>query len=316
MEHIIVAFNVVSPVFALIGTGYYLKQKKVVNEDFVQMAMKLIFNVCLPVLLYLKVSSSDVNSVVKGDSVSFITYVFLSTILIFLIAKLIAKYMVKDKKSIGTFVQGSFRSNYIIIGYSVLFSMFGNAVIERVALLVIVIVPLYNILAIWVLTESNDTSGLRNITEVSKKIIRNPLIVGILLGFISAIFKIKLPVAINTAITMLGSIGTPLGLLGIGAYLSFSELKSVKVSLYAVALKILIFPAVVTYISYLLGFSFMDSTIIFVLFGSPASISSFIMATALDGDSRLAANIVILGTGLSLFTFILGLTSLAFLYGV
>lgn len=316
MDHILATLNIVIPIFTIIALGYFLKEIKIINESFVTMAMKLIFTICLPGMLFIKVSKGDMNAIFTVDNIKFVTYAFIGTLFIFIFSKIFAKFFVPDINSRGTFVQGSFRSNYIIMGSSMLLSMFGDIAIERMALLVIVIVPLYNILAILVLSENLDQNKLNNIVGVLKNITKNPLIIAILLGFIVAFFKIELPIVINSTVSMLGSIGTPLGLLGIGAYLAFDELKSIKISLYAVALKLIVFPAIATYIAYLLGFSYMDSAIIFVLFGSPSAISSFIMATALNGDSRLAANIVIIGTGLSLFTYLIGLTSLAFLYGI
>ena len=72
----------------------------------------------------------------------------------------------------------------------------------------------------------------------------------------------------------------------------------------------------VVLLAVILGYSYMDVTILFILFGSPAAISSFVMANALGGDSKMAANIVIISTGLSLFTFIIGLSSIALIFGV
>lgn len=316
MEHILTAVNVVIPVFAVIATGYFLKSLKVINQNFVDMAMKVIFNVGLPGMLFSKVSQSDVAGIMNGDSLWYALYVFVATLFMFFIAKAIAYFVVKDKSSRGTFVQGSFRSNYIIIGYSVLFSMFGDAIALNMALVMIVVIPLYNILAIWVLSEDEEKHFLHNIVEVSGKVVRNPLIIAIVLGFIVAAMNVEIPVALSSTISMLGSIGTPLGLIGIGAYLSFDDMGSVKVSIVAVMLKLVVGPLLAVLAAYMLGFSYMESAIIFVLFGSPSAISSFIMATALGGNSKMAANIVIIGTGLSLLTYIVGLSSLGLLYGV
>jgi len=315
MEQIVVAFEVVSPVFLIIGLGYYLKAIKIINESFIQMTMKVIFNVCLPGLLFLKVSNADVAIILSLDSIKYGVFVILMTIVLFFVSKTYASLKI-DKHSRGAFVQGSFRSNYIIIGYSVLHSLFGDLIISRMALLVIVIVPLYNILSIWVLSEDHTLSAKDNFNAIVKKIVTNPLIIGIVLGFVFALFKIKVPVILESTLGKLGATGTPLGLIGIGGYMTLEGLKSVKVSLVAVLMKIVLFPALAVTMAVLLGYGYMDVTILFILFGAPAAISSFVMATALGGDGQLAANIVIISTGLSLFTFIAGLTILATVFNV
>jgi predicted permease len=316
MSYIYEAFNVVLPVFIVIAIGYLLRYKKVVDESFINMAMKVIFNVCLPASLFIKVSQSDFSVIFSPDSTAFILFIFIGTLAIFLLGILVARIVIKDPASRGTFVQGSFRSNYIIIGYSILESMFGDSVIARVALIVIIVIPMYNVLSIWVLHQGEHLSWFENFKNISLKIIKNPLIIGIVLGFFVAYIDVELPVAATSTLGMLGSIGTPLGLLGIGAYLTFDQVHAIKDSLYAVVLKIVVFPLLVTVLAIVVGFDFMDTMAIFVLFGSPTAISSFIMATALGGDSRLAANIVILSTGFSLISFVLGITLIAYNFGM
>lgn len=314
MAHIIVALNVVLPVFVVISIGWFFRWRKLINEDFVNMAMKVIFNACLPSMLFLRVSGIDVSVLLDGDALIFAGYVTIMTIVIFFIARFVAKYVLNEPRQRGTFVQGAFRSNYIILGYSILYNMFGDQIVARMAILVIVIIPLYNILAIWVLSEGHGQERGQNLSMVFRRVVTNPLIISIVLGFVVSLLNVQLPVVINSTMSMLGSIGTPLGLLGIGAYLNFEEVHAIKDALIVTLLKILVFPAIVTTIAVLIGFSYIDASIVFVLFGSPAAISSFIMATALGGDGRLAANIVILSTGISLVTFIMGLTLLGFVY--
>lgn len=315
MEQVKVALEVVSPVFLIIAIGYFLRIKNVLNEDFIKIAMKIVFNICLPGLLFLKVSVADVDMILSGNSLQFSAFVFVLTIIMFFISKGLAKLFVR-KESRGAFVQGSFRSNYIIIGYSIAFSLLGDQIINRMAMLVVVVVPLYNILSIWVLSENHDTSFRENFVDIVRKIITNPLIIGIALGMIVALMDFKLPIIVKNTISSLGSIGTPLGLLGIGGYFTLENLKSIKTSVISASLKIMIYPFIAVLLAYMLGFNYVDATILFVIFGSPSAISSFIMATALDADSQTAANIVILSTGFSLFTYIIGLSLIATAYGI
>lgn len=315
MEHILSAVNVVIPVFAVIVTGFFLRYKKLIDEGFVQMAMKVVFNVGLPGMLFTKISSSDMSILIEGNAGKLALFVFISVTIAFILAKIVAKVIVKDEKSRGTFVQGSFRSNFIIIGSSVLFSLFGDASALLVAIVTVIVVPYYNILSIWVLSEESHKHPIHNLIEVAGKVVRNPLIIAIVLGFIASAMKLQLPVPVSSTISMLGATGTPLGLLGIGAYMDPRSLSSVKESLAAVGLKIVVFPLIMTLAAIVFNFTYMESTIIFVLFASPTAISSFIMATALGGNSRMAANIVIIGTGLSLMTYIVGLSALAMIYG-
>lgn len=314
MDQIIVALEVVAPVFIIIALGYFLRSKKIIDEAFIKIAMKIVFNICLPGMLFLKVSQADTGMIFSKENFAFSSLVFLLTLVIFFCSRLLAKFV--EEKSRGAFVQGSFRSNYIIIGYTILYSLLGDQIINRMALLVVVVVPLYNVLAIWVLSEKQDISLIDNFKIVSKKVVTNPLIIGIVLGMLVALFHIKVPSVMEDTVSKLGNVGTPLGLIGIGGYFTLENLKSAKASIISALLKVVIYPVLAILVSYFLGFNYIDTTIIFVIFGSPSAISSFIMATALDGDSQTAANIVIISTGLSLFTYIIGLFSLGILFSI
>ena len=49
------AVNAVAPIIALIGLGYILRRVGFLNENFIKVANKLVFNVCLPVTLFVNI---------------------------------------------------------------------------------------------------------------------------------------------------------------------------------------------------------------------------------------------------------------------
>ena len=56
MLHILItALNAVLPVVLLILLGYLLKQGGFLSREFVKMGNKLVFNVCLPCMLFINV---------------------------------------------------------------------------------------------------------------------------------------------------------------------------------------------------------------------------------------------------------------------
>ncbi len=310
MEQVITAISVVLPVFIIISVGAILRYKKWINEEFIHIAMKIVFNLCLPSMLFLKVSKADISILFSANSLKFAGFSAVATVIIYFISQGLSKKFIKNFESRGTFIQGCFRSNYMIMGNAILYNLFGDQIIERMALLFVVIIPLYNILAISALTKDQSNSLVQHIGKMFSKFVTNPLIIGIFLGFLFAFFQIDISEVSEQTLSSLAAISTPLGLIGIGAYMNFNEMDTIKDSAKAVVLKLLLYPALVVFSGIILGFNRIDTTILFVLFGSPTAISSFIMASALGGDKKLAANIVILSTILSLITFVFGLSIL------
>lgn len=307
MIHILSAINVVLPIFIIIFLGYFLKTKKIITDDFVSIIMKLVFNLSLPSLLFLKVSQSDLSLMLSQSNLKLIGYCFIVIIVIYTLSRIVSKIMFKEIN--GAFVQGSFRSNYILIGGAILLSMFGDGATEGLAVTMIIVIPMFNILSIWVLKDKHD-----NMHAAIKKIMTNPLILAILVGLIAAGFKFEAPNFLNSTLRMLGNLGTPLGLIGIGSYLNIKDLAVSKPSYIAVFLKLVLFPTIALIGAYLLGFDYLKMTTIYMLFGSPTAISSFIMAKTMNNHPKLAANIVIMSTAVSMMTYIVGLSIINYLF--
>ena len=96
--------------------------------------------------------------------------------------------------------------------------------------------------------------------------------------------------------------------MGIGGFLSFSNItRESSLTIVSTILKLVIFPGAMTFAAYLLDFRGIDLGIIFILFACPTAIASFIMAEAMGANSRLAGNILLLTTLLSVVTITLGL---------
>jgi predicted permease len=147
-----------------------------------------------------------------------------------------------------------------------------------------------------------------NYKTTFREIARNPLIIGVLVALPFSYFKIKIPEVIHTTGSYLSALSLPLALLGIGGFLSFSDITQRSfLTIISTLFKLVLIPAVATFVAYLLDFKGMDLGIIFILFACPTAIASFIMAEAMGANSRLAANILLLTTLASVVTMTLGL---------
>ena len=96
---------------------------------------------------------------------------------------------------------------------------------------------------------------------------------------------------------------TPLSLICLGANFKLSAVKGrVGTALAATALKLVVLPAATVTVAALLGFRNEALGTIFILFGAPSAVSSYIMARNMKNDSDLAAQILLFTTMLCLFT--------------
>lgn len=307
-ENFMFSVNAIVPIFTLIAFGYYLRQKNVVNDTTIKQMNNVVFNYALPSMLFLNISASSVRD---NFDVGFLAWIIFITIFTFLFAWGFAEVFIKDKSSIGAFVQGSFRGNYSLLGLTVISSILGDLDTGKGLLATTFVVPLYNVLSVIVLSVRNkkQSSDSKLVKEAIYEISRNPLIIGILLALPFSIFSINIPVFVSGSLDYVGSLAMPLALICIGANINFNQSgDDVKLALIASVLKGLIYPFFAILIS-VRAFNMRgeDLVIIFVMTSTPTAVSSYVMASNMQSNPKLASNIILFSTLISLFTFTFGI---------
>ena len=134
-------------------------------------------------------------------------------------------------------------------------------------------------------------------------ILNNPLIIATAAGILCLVLKVQFPKSIETAITGMAGVATPLMLFLLGAFFRFDSFGgSAKQISTTTAFKLIINPAIFLTIGYLLGFRGVEFAGLIGVFASSAAVSSFTMSQQMGGDAELAGGIVILTSIISCLT--------------
>ena len=141
-------------------------------------------------------------------------------ILVFLLLFIIIPLLEKDNRKRGVIIQGIFRSNFVIFGVPVCEALFGQNATGVASMLIAVVVPLFNFLAVICLEIYRG--GNINFKKIIKGIITNPLIIASIIGLFFIYFKIKLPAPIEKTINDISKIATPLAFILLGSSFTFS----------------------------------------------------------------------------------------------
>ncbi|MGB5287808.1 MAG: AEC family transporter, partial [Ignavibacteriaceae bacterium] len=173
------------------------------------------------------------------------------------------------------------------------------------------ILPLYNILAVIILTVPLRKERKLNLRSTLIEIVLNPLIVAVIIGLPFSYFKLNIPSVLNLTAGFLSELALPLALIGIGGSLNLENIKKASgLAFTSSAIKIILVPTVLTLGASYFGFSGLDLGIMFILFACPTAIVSFIMAEAMGANSKLAGNIVLISTIASVITIAAGIVIL------
>jgi predicted permease len=294
LENIIYTGNIVAPVFLMILLGYLLNRIGVINENFVEITSKFVFNVSLPAFIFMKISALDLTTALDIEQIIFI---YTGTLLVYFTIWVISSLFIKDGRDLSVFVQGAYRSNYAIVGLAIISNLFGDEGLGKASLILAFLLPFYNVLAVVILTVPMRKIRKLNLLSTVYEVMLNPLIIAVIISLPFSYFKLELPSMLFTTGNFLSDVALPLALIGIGGSLNIESIKRASTLAFSSSiLKLIVVPIVLTFFAYLFGFRAMDLGIMFVLFACPTAIVSFIMAEAMGCNSKLAGNIVVIST--------------------
>lgn len=305
MENLIFTASLVAPVFIIVALGYSLRKLNMIDDSFVKLSSAIVFTISLPALIFKEIALLDISLVFDPGIIGFI---YIGTVLVFSFSWIVSLPLVKVPRDRTVFIQGAFRGNFAIIGLAIIANLYGNDILGKAALILAFTIPLYNLLSVVALT-----IPLRKEEEIRKsdlllKIITNPLVVAVIASVPFSYFNIPVHPVLLSTVDYLADLSIPLALLGIGGFMSFKEARvGLKISLIAAFIKLVFTPLLITYIAFLLGFKGSELGIIFILFGCPTAIASFIMAEAMGSNSKLAGNILLITTLGSIISITFGL---------
>jgi predicted permease len=298
-----VALDVSAPIFLVITLGVWLSHKKFINENFIQVSSKLIFNVGLPVMLFMSTATRDFQQLINLQHIALLV---ITTLSVFFLSTFTAKGVINSEADKGVFVQGAFRGNLIIIGLALAANAYGEQGVAIATLPMAIVIILYNLLAIYTLNASLGQQSF-SLKKTVIDIIKNPLIIGIVAGLCVNLISLPIPDIILQTNNYLAKMTLPLALIGIGGSLNMLQLKdNLRPAVMSSIWKLLISPIILIVLLIIWPTKPIAAGVLFLLVASPTATASFVMVKAMNGNSDLAAKIIIVSTLLSLFTITLG----------
>lgn len=300
MDSLIYSLNATMPIFFVIVIGYVLKRIGMLNDKFIEVANKFNFKVTLPILLFTDIGATNI---IKNFDTKYILFCAVVTSICFWSIWFFTKKFMKDSYMTGAFVQASFRGSAAILGIAFVQNIYGNS--GMAPMMIIGAVPLYNIYSVIVLTfeGKNGKQGSGNIKKACINIIKNPIIIGILLGMLISLLNIRFPQMVDKTLKSFAVMASPLALVTIGAgFQGRKALAKIKPTLVASLIKLVVQPAIFLPLAVYFGFRDQKLVALIIMLGSPTTASCYIMAKNMDNDGILTTSIIVLTTLLSAFT--------------
>ena len=300
-ENFLVSVAAVFPMVVLMTIGIIVRKVGIVNREENRHFNRLIFVVFFPVMMFSNLYGMDLR---RDMDWSVVLYGVVAISIVVLLSIPFVCKIEKKPESRGALIQAIYRSNFVIMGLPIVANFYGHGNLAVTAMMVSVIVPYYNVLAVIIL-ETFRGGKIRPLNIV-KQIIKNPLIVGGVCGIAAAVTGLKLPGIVEELVHEMGIVATPMALVILGISFDFSSIGKCRRNLViSVIGKLVVVPGVFLTLAAILGFRDIEFVTLIAMLTTPASVSSFTMAESMGSDSQLAGNSVIISSVVSCFTIFL-----------
>ena len=295
MEHLIFSLNATIPIFLTMVLGYLFKQCRMIDEPFVKVLNRFNFQVALPVMLFVDLAGADFASVWDGKYVLFCFGVtFVSIFAIWGISSL----LLKEKDVVGEFTQGCYRSSAAVLGLAFIQNIYGTSLMAP--LMIIGTVPLYNVMAVVILSFTGPGEHKLNKEGLKKSIMgiaKNPIIISIVLGIAVSFMHVEFPYIVDKTIHNFSVMASPLALIGLGAgFEGRKAVKKLRLTAVCTAVKLLLLPAMFLPVALWMGFTGEKLVAILVMLGSATTPSCYIMAKNMGHEGVLTSGTVVATT--------------------
>ena len=287
--------------FIIMFIGAFIKRAGLITDEETKKFNKIIFIVCFPPLMFSNLYGKELEHAID---LKLIVFTVVTVLVMYALTVIFVLKIEKSQKTRGAMIQAIYRSNFVIMGIPVVQNVFGRGDLAVTAMMVTIIVPMYNVIA--VLTLEIFRGGKPSVREMIKDLLKNPIILGAVAGIIAILTDLKLPASIEIPINMLAEVASPMAILLLGASFNFDTVSKEKRNLIICLVgRLLVFPAVGLIGGALMGFTGIKLLTLVAIFASPSAVTSFTMAQQMDSDYELAGNCVVFSSAISCFTMFL-----------
>lgn len=305
--------KVVLPVFFLISMGYAATSAKLFTDENAKILMRFAVTFAVPCLLFNGIYKLDLGSVFK---VSILSSYYLPALINFFITLVVTTFIFKrdfsDSVSIGFSI---IFSNSVLMGLAIVELAYDDAAMETAVAVVAINAPFCYMLATLFMEASlsKKINLVSTFVSTLKQILKNPLTIGIILGFIANLTNIQLPDFAEIAISKMAGAALPVALFGLGsilvAYKITSQMPQVS---YTCFIKLILHP-LLAYVTakFIFGLPIEIIKPIVIMAAMPSGINAYVFATMYDKATGNAASTILFSTLLSVVTITVWLSVLS-----
>lgn len=292
-------FNQILILFILSIVGYTARKINIFGDKVTKGLSDIILKITLPAMIIESMINNDDPNLAEQFG-KFLLISFIVYTISFILAIVLPRLIWSKPFEKGVFEFAIMFSNVGFMGYPITAAVFGEEGVFYTAIFNLPFNLLVFTIGIIFLSSNQDKK-----TKIDLKLLINPGIIAVLIGFVIFYFKIPLPLAIKGSLNLLGSVTTPISMIVIGGLLAKISINKIfsNYRVYLIAIFKLFLVPIVVYFSLR---SFVDGVYLLgvpvLLSAMPVAVNSAILAEEYKGNAELASQTVFISTLFSIFS--------------
>lgn len=285
------AIESILSIIIMISIGYFLTYKKWFDENSKKLFSKLITKIALPCYMVSNLMENfNKEKLLKLDKGLIVP--FLSMLITYAIAHIVANVIKVEKGKKGTFISMFFVSNTIFIGLPVNVALFGNRSIPYVLLYYMGNTVLFWTLGVYDISKDGMKKEEKLFTLNGLKRIFSAPLLGFIAGILFIMLQVKFPTFIMQTFKYMGNLTTPMSMLFIGMAIFAVNKNEIKFSKDMAAILIgrfVVSPLVVVALSYFFPMPVLMKKVFIIQAAMPVMTQTSITTKAYGADEKYAA---------------------------
>lgn len=295
------------PVIALVALGHAARRWNIIAPQNWPGVEQLGFRLLFPAILLTSIYRSELSMGTLGPYIGGLSLAFALT---GLAAVLMRRPLRLSNPRFTSMFQGAMRFNSLLV-LAVAAQGLGPRALSDLAVAMAFLIPAFNISAIIALTlfppedgrASQGPSRLQSTRRILAEIIRNPLVLGCVIGLLLNLSGVDLPGWVLAPLDWLGQGALAVGLLSVGAGIEIRRLWQSDAAMWiGVAMRLVMCPLL--FFATALAIGLPDNQIAsgFLLTAAPGASVGYILARQMGGDAEFYADMFTWQTVLSAVT--------------
>lgn len=294
MEHFLFAVRAVLPTACILLCGYGLKQRGVLSAAFLQQGDRLCFSFLFPILVFWNLYHGREYAISHEQYGKVILFAYGMIFFSVTTGMLFVPRLVKERGRIPVVIQSLYRGNFMLYGLPFSEMLGGEECLVMATAMTAATLPILNAAAIFQFAYYTGESK-QSWSAVFGKILRNPIIWGVLLGLMFQKVDWYLPAPVETTLSDLAKMATPLAFLILGGRFQFRSVEANrKILSWILFFKLLLMPMLyLPFCALGLGMGKTELIPVFIFISAPTAITTYQLAGQFNADMELAGDVVV-----------------------